>query len=143
MEIHLAQNHDTGKVMAYFHLVMDKELVIRECRLIRGERPFLAMPSRKRFDHCPNCTEKNALDADYCNGCGKPLPEVGDMTKLHADVVFPLHTSFRAYIEKTILDVYNLEASRAKHAKSSPPEKWLRYDLADGAINYMGAVSYG
>ena len=69
--------HSVGhRLRAFCSLTFDNTFVIRDVKLIEGnDGLFLAMPSRKLCDHCPDCGEKNHLRARYCNGCGRRLDE--------------------------------------------------------------------
>src|SRR5687767_4024069 len=65
-----------GRLRAFCSLTLDDTFVVRDVKLIEGnDGLFLAMPSRKLSDHCPQCHDKNHLRARYCNNCGGRLDE--------------------------------------------------------------------
>ncbi len=69
-------NGQAGRLKAFCALTFDQQFVVRDVKLIDGQDGlFLAMPSRKLSDHCPECDEKNHLRARFCNHCGTRLDE--------------------------------------------------------------------
>jgi stage V sporulation protein G len=118
--------HSHGsRLRAFCSLTFDNTFVIRDVKLIEGnDALFLAMPSRKLSDHCPDCGEKNHLRARYCNQCGGRLNEdrylqyrQGNGTsrlKLHADVAHPINARCRQQVEHRVIDAYWREVERSK-----------------------------
>ena len=121
-----------SRLKAFCSLTFDGTFVVRDVKLIDGnDGLFLAMPSRKLCDHCPNCSEKNHLRARFCNHCGKRLNEDRYLAhrngngqnrlKLHADIAHPINAECRQQIEKTVLAAYHREFERSKLPGYVPP----------------------
>jgi stage V sporulation protein G len=117
--------HRGSRLKAFCSLTFDDAFVIRDVKLIDGnDGLFLAMPSRKLCDHCPNCRDKNHLRAHFCNNCGSRLNEERQhqsrngsghaRTKLHADIAHPITASFRMEIESKVLAEYRHELERSQ-----------------------------
>lgn len=112
-DIHIEMARDEGKVLAFARIVLDGEFVVRELKLIRGPtKLFVAMPDRKIHDHCPRCTRKNQLQAEWCNWCGKNLggprdpQSVNGRSKYHQDVAHPVGPELREEIEQAVIAAY-------------------------------------
>src|SRR5262249_48393052 len=93
---------------------------------------FVAMPSRKLTDRCPECGCKNHLRARFCNHCGLALDDdralrpLEGRTELHADIDHPIHSQCRDSIQKAILKAYQDEREKAQR-----PGYICRYDELD------------
>ena len=62
------------RLQAFCSITFDHCFVIRDLKIIQGSKgSFVAMPSRKLTDRCPQCEAKNHLRAPYCNECGAAL----------------------------------------------------------------------
>lgn len=103
-------------LLAYVTVEFDKCFVIHGMRLIdkTGGRNgwFVAMPSKKAGDRCPNCGAYNAFDAKFCEQCGtlcqnRPmlLTELG--VRRHQDVAHPITTEFRRELEVAVFAAYD------------------------------------
>ena len=114
-----------SRLKAFCSLTFDDTFVIRDVKLIDGnDGLFLAMPSRKLSDHCPQCHEKNHLRARFCNHCGTRLNEDRHLQyrngngqnrlKLHADIAHPINAECRAEIQHRVMDEYWSEVERSK-----------------------------
>jgi stage V sporulation protein G len=114
-----------SRLKAFCSLTFDDTFVIRDVKLIDGnDGIFLAMPSRKLSDHCPQCGDKNHLRARYCNHCGTRLNEDRHLQyrngngqnrlKLHADIAHPINAECRAEIQTRVMDEYWHEVERSK-----------------------------
>jgi stage V sporulation protein G len=161
VRINLCGDHGS-RLKAFCSLTFDNTFVIRDVKLIDGnDGLFLAMPSRKLCDHCPNCKEKNHLRARYCNQCGRRLNETrylqyrngngncaaghDSRLKLHADIAHPINAHCREEIERRVLEAYDRELERSRQPGYVPPsldgEDFELYDdrparpAAAGAIN--------
>ena len=123
-----------GRLRAFCSLTFDDTFVIRDVKLIEGNGGlFLAMPSRKLSDHCPQCNDKNHLRARYCNNCGARLDEDrhlryrnanssgGSRLKLHADIAHPINAECRRQIEQVVFRAYEQEIERSKQPGYVPP----------------------
>ena len=124
------------KLRAFCSVTLGNAFVIRDLKIIEGTRgPFIAMPSRKLTDRCPNCSGKNALRARFCNECGGPLtPDRSDRdpqgrSRLHADIAHPIHAAARKDMENKILKEYEAEVERSKQPGYTPVEI---YDTPEG-----------
>src|SRR5439155_23822297 len=68
------------RLLAFCSITFDDMFVIRDLKIIEGGKgSFVAMPSRKLTDRCPQCGSKNHLRARYCNQCGHKLDEDRDI----------------------------------------------------------------
>lgn len=126
------------RLLGFCSLTFDDMFVVRDLKIIEGTKGFfVAMPSRKLTDRCPECGCKNHLRARFCNHCGLALdddralrmtssrPGAGKV-KLHADVAHPIHARCRDLIQKAVLQAYRDERERAKL-----PGYVCRYDEID------------
>jgi len=102
-------------------ITLDGVFVVRDVKIIEGPNGvFVAMPSRKVTDACPQCRCKNHLRARFCNQCGTPLGVKGNSmgedgwTKLHCDVAHPINATCRALVQEAIVKAYREEVERAK-----------------------------
>ena len=134
------------RLQAFCSITFDDCFVIRDLKIIEGTKgSFVAMPSRKLTDRCPQCGSKNHLRARHCNQCGTRLDEnraLRDMdgrAKLHADIAHPINSSCRESIQIAILRAFQEEKERAKQ-----PGYVCRYDDYDAeyeAESYTQIVS--
>ena len=110
------------KLKAYATVTFDNAFVVRNIKVIEGNNGvFIAMPSRKLKFACPKCGFKNEIRSKYCNQCGAQLPltsapvetdAVGGAQSEHKDIAHPITQSFREYLQKRILDIYEQERKR-------------------------------
>jgi stage V sporulation protein G len=109
------------RLLAFCSVTFDDAFVVRDLKIIEGSKgSFVAMPSRKLTDRCPQCGYKNHLRARHCNQCGQKLDEdraTRDATgraKLHADIAHPINSACREVVQSAVLKSYNEEKERAK-----------------------------
>ena len=105
------------KLRAYCSVTFDNAFIVRDIKIIEGPRgEFVAMPSRKVGERCPECGMKNHLGSKFCNECGGRLPaeRKGGTTRRHADIAHPLHADARAAIQERILKSYREEVERSR-----------------------------
>ena len=121
------------RLQAFCSITFDDCFVIRDLKIIEGTKgSFVAMPSRKLTDRCPECGCKNHLRAKNCNQCGKRLDENRALrgsdgrAKLHADIAHPINSSCREYLQKAIIEAFQDEKQRSKQ-----PGYVCRYDDYD------------
>jgi stage V sporulation protein G len=135
-EVRISLCRGGGRVKAFCCLTFDHTFVVRDVKLIDGnEGMFLAMPSRKLSDHCPQCGEKNHLRAHFCNECGGRLnpdrlgqsPGAGRI-KLYADVAHPISPEARRHLEQRVAMAYREELERSRRPGYVP----VRLDEDDG-----------
>ena len=109
------------RLQAFCSLTFDGSFVIRDLKIIQGTKgSFVAMPSRKLTDHCPRCSAKNHLRAQYCNECGvrmhqdRALKSDDGRAKLYADIAHPINSECREMIQEQVLIAYVSELERSK-----------------------------
>lgn len=129
----MEDNHENERLQAFCSVTLDDAFVVRDLKIIEGTKgSFVAMPSRKLTDHCPQCGCKNHLRARYCNQCGAKLDEsravrdADGRVKLHADIAHPINSACREVIQTAVLKAYQEERERAKQ-----PGYVCRYDDYD------------
>ncbi|MCF6157702.1 MAG: stage V sporulation protein G [wastewater metagenome] len=117
-----------NRLQAFCSITIDNDFVVRDLKVIEGHKgAFVAMPSRKLTDRCPNCSGKNHLMAKYCNDCGAKLDEkratkgVGRL-KLHADTAHPINSRCREEIQEKVLRAYREEVEKSKQPGYKPPK---------------------
>ncbi len=120
VKIFLKEGQDK-KLKAYATLTFDNMFVVRNVKVIEGTKGlFVAMPSRKLKDPCPKCNFRNAVRSKFCNQCGaslpvtehKPAPAAGDdaaRQSEHKDIAHPITTECRDYIQKKVLEAYEID----------------------------------
>ena len=104
------------RLRAFCSITIDGCFVVRDLKIINGTKgPFVAMPSRKLTDRCPQCAAKNCLRAVYCSQCGVQLPEeraargADGRAKLYADIAHPINSQCRETIQHDVLDAFERE----------------------------------
>src|SRR5437773_686786 len=109
------------RLQAFCSVTFDDMFVIRDLKIIEGTKgSFVAMPSRKLTDRCPQCHCKNHLRARFCNQCGTRLDEnrgirgADGRAKLHADIAHPINSACREIIQSAVLKAYTEERERSK-----------------------------
>ena len=109
------------RLLAFCSITFDDMFVIRDLKIIEGGKgSFVAMPSRKLTDRCPQCGCKNHLRARHCNQCGHKLDEdratrdADGRAKLHADIAHPINSACREVVQTAILKAYQEERERSK-----------------------------
>lgn len=117
------------KLRAFCSVTFDNALVVRDLKIIEGQRGvFVAMPSRKMSDRCPQCSAKNHLRAQFCNECGHRLPPDradaggGGRPKLYADIAHPINAAAREALETRILAAYREEVEKSRLPGYRPVE---------------------
>jgi stage V sporulation protein G len=117
----MEDNHENERLQAFCSVTFDDAFVVRDLKIIEGTKgSFVAMPSRKLTDHCPQCGCKNHLRARYCNQCGSKLDEnratrdADGRVKLHADIAHPINSACREVIQTAVLKAYQEERERSK-----------------------------
>ncbi|MGD2175054.1 MAG: SpoVG family protein [Candidatus Brocadiaceae bacterium] len=118
----------SDRLRAFCSITIDDDFVVHDLRVIEGRKGFfVAMPSRKLTDNCPECGSKNELRAHYCSRCGHRLdenratsgPDARD--KFHVDVAHPINTPCREMLQRTVLAAY--EAERERVEQGLPPQR--------------------
>ena len=117
------------RLLAFCSITVDDSFVVRDLKIIQGDSAdFVAMPSRKLTDRCPECSNKNGLRARFCEQCGVELDANrsdgdGSRAKLYADVAHPINARCRKDLEAAIIEAYEAELIAAKK-----PNYVCRYD---------------
>ena len=134
------------RLQAFCSVTFDDAFVVRDLKIIDGTKgPFVAMPSRKLTDRCPQCGCKNHLRARFCNQCGAKLNEdrgirdADGRAKLHADIAHPINSACREVIQTAVLKAFKEERERSKQ-----PGYVCRYDEIDAGDyedNYQQMIS--
>lgn len=144
IRIQFANNRD-GKLKAFCTITFDDCFVVRDLKIIRGTVGlFVAMPSRKLADLCPNCRAKNHLRARYCNECGSRLApdraERGAMgrAKLYADIAHPVHSDYREELQRRVLEAYDQAVRRDRRPGRPFPGNGVA-DIPDEAADFAEA----
>lgn len=115
------------RLLAFCSVILGDAFVIRDVKIIGSTRgPFIAMPSRRLADRCPECGGKNHRRARYCNECGDRLsrPRVDTdgrgRQRLHADIAHPINAEARNLLERLVLEAYDAEVERSKAEGYAP-----------------------
>lgn len=118
------------RLRAFCSVTLDKCFVVRDLKVISGEQGlFVAMPSRKLTDRCPDCGNKNGLRANFCEQCGVALGsdrarrEDTGRVKLYADIAHPINARCREELQTAVVDAFEKELILAKE-----PGYSCRYD---------------
>jgi stage V sporulation protein G len=109
------------RLCGYCTITLDGAFVVRDIKIIDGPNGlFVAMPSRKLMDHCPDCRGKNHLRARFCNTCGGALDENrhtrvdAGRVKLHSDLAHPINAVTRSMVQDAIIGAYRQELARSQ-----------------------------
>src|SRR5215471_1444311 len=109
------------RLQAFCSITFDTCFVIRDLKIIEGAKgSFVAMPSRKLTDRCPQCHSKNHLRSLYCNQCGARLQEdratkdEDGRAKLYADIAHPINSRCREMIQTEVLQAFEEEVIKSK-----------------------------
>lgn len=121
VRVRLRDNTDK-KLKAYVTITFDQKFVVRDVKVIDGKKGlFVAMPSRKLRESCPECRFGNEIRSKFCSQCGhrlentpKPLQGSIELKSEHRDLAHPITSQAREYIQEKVLAAY--EAERAKVA---------------------------
>lgn len=109
------------RLQAFCSITFDHSFVIRDLKIIEGAKgSFVAMPSRKLTDRCPQCHTKNQLRACFCNQCGARLKEERALkndegrAKLYADIAHPINSRCREMIQREVIQAFKEEQIKAE-----------------------------
>lgn len=130
------------RLRAFCSITLENDFVIRDLKVIDGTNgPFVAMPSRKLADRCPQCGHKNHLRARFCNECGKKLADgrtgkkMGRRTKLHADIAHPINANCRERIQNIVVEAYQNELEKSKLPGYKPQHMDVDLDTYDADMD--------
>src|SRR5262249_38940298 len=117
----MEDNTENERLQAFCSVTFDDAYVVRDLKIIEGAKgSFVAMPSRKLTDRCPQCGCKNHLRARFCNNCGGKLDEdratrdADGRVKLHADIAHPINSACREVIQSAVLRAFQIEKEKSK-----------------------------
>src|SRR5438876_1107011 len=130
------------RLLSFCSVTFDDAFVIRDLKIIEGAKGlFVAMPSRKLTDRCPQCGCKNHLRARFCNSCGGKLDEdratrdADGRAKLHADIAHPINSAAREVVQSAVLKAYKEERELSKQpGYVSTYDEFDAGDYEDGAL---------
>jgi stage V sporulation protein G len=135
-------HHRSDRLRAFCSITIDDDFVVHDLRVIEGRKGFfVAMPSRKLSDNCPQCGGKNELRSKFCSECGARLssdrlPRAASAhDKLHVDVAHPINTPCREMLQDIVLRAYEEEEERAKQGLA-PRHEYLPEGLDDLSDHY-------
>mgnify|MGYP001565626798 CR=1 FL=1 len=121
VKVKLVRSRSDEKLKAYCTMTFDGEFVVRDIKVIEGTSGyFIAMPSRKVTDRCPECGGKNPLRSKFCSDCGAELaaergmPDETGRVKLYLDVAHPIHQACRERLQKAAVEAVLAEQARPK-----------------------------
>ena len=112
-------------------MTFDRCFVVRNIKIIDGKNGlFVAMPSHKPKVGCERCRFKNDAGGRFCSQCGAPLPvverspagsgaEVTDAAA-HRDIAHPITVEFRQYLQRKVLEAYEVELEKNRSGSASP-----------------------
>ncbi|PIU42263.1 MAG: hypothetical protein COS99_01275 [Candidatus Omnitrophica bacterium CG07_land_8_20_14_0_80_42_15] len=118
------------KLKAYATITIDNAFVVRNVKVIEGNKGlFVAMPSRKIKESCPKCNFKNTVRSKFCNQCGSVLPPPKKIETTnpknreseHKDIAHPISFECRDYIQKKVLEAYDIEKKKQGSQPVSQP----------------------
>ena len=115
------RNNTDKKLKAYATMTFDHEFVVRDVKVIEGKKGlFVAMPSRKLRESCPECRFGNEIRNKFCSQCGHRLENItrslegsGEAKSEHRDLAHPITSQAREYIQGKVLEAYEAEKAKA------------------------------
>jgi len=121
------RNDRNKKLRAYATVTFDNQFVVRDIKVISGKKGlFVAMPSRKLKEPCPECGHMNVVRSRFCNQCGARIegrqpgpPRVPDPRAEHRDIAHPITQEARNYIQSAVLEAYEKELARQQGSAPS------------------------
>ncbi len=132
IKVFLKEGQDK-KLKAYATVTFDNCFVVRNIKVIEGNKGmFVAMPSRKVKEPCPKCRFRNTIRSKFCNQCGSSLPQAEarpimqtseDMARQseHKDIAHPITADCRDYIQKKVLEAYDIENKNGPVSSGAKP----------------------
>ena len=122
-----SRESDDKKLKAFATITFDDCFVVRNIKIIEGTKGlFVAMPSRKIKESCPNCNFKNPARNKFCGQCASPMPpskivedheDRNQRQSEHRDIAHPITAECRDKIQKKVLEAYKSERPSIASAK--------------------------
>lgn len=121
VRVFLRNKDSNKKLKSYITVTFDDCFVVRDVKVIEGSKGlFVAMPSAKMKTTCPQCGHRNVVRSKYCNQCSatieqqiKPTATAEETRQTeHKDIAHPITPDCREYIQKKVLEAYELEMGR-------------------------------
>jgi len=100
---------------AYVTIILDNFFLIRDLKIINGPKGlFVAMPTRRTMERCPQCQHRNPFGARFCNACGEELVQrqLLPSERVFIDVAHPISSDGRQYMHQKIISAYKANASK-------------------------------
>ncbi len=123
VKIFRKENRDK-KLKAFATVTFDDCFVVRDLKVIEGSKGlFVAMPSRRVKEPCPNCGHRNVVRSKFCNNCGKPLQDNLNISREdeHRDIAHPINLECREMVQKAVLGAYNAEVNIGSSGEGAQP----------------------
>lgn len=116
------ERHRNGDgLYAIVSVVFDHELAVKNIKLVKVRGTFLlCMPRREKVKDCLSCGSKNEFLSAFCKDCGVKFTEsVNEEERAFQDLVHPIDSSFRRYLEKEVIQEYRRVSP---NDKNNPPK---------------------
>lgn len=127
VRVYKKDDHDK-KLRAFATVTFDGCFVVRDIKIIDGSKGlFVAMPSRKIKEPCPQCRNRIVIGSRFCCQCGAKIhdgersqpQDLSDKQSEYRDIAHPITADFRDQIQKAILLAY--EEQKHKLSSESHP----------------------
>lgn len=123
VKVYLKDSGDS-KLKAFVTITLDHVFVVHDLKVIEGKKGlFVAMPSVKMKEPCPQCLRKIPVRSKFCSECGAKLPEIHhtdaqEEHQDHKDLAHPITAEMRDIIRQKILDAYEMECKKGSEKHS-------------------------
>ena len=95
---------DDKRLLGYCSIVFDGCFVVRDLKIIQGDSGiFIAMPSKVARKHCPDCGQKNPINAKYCSECGEAFVHEHPPERRFEDIAFPTSRQARQQMTQKVV----------------------------------------
>ena len=125
VRIKLVEDPEHHRLKAFCSVTIDGCFVIRDIKVVEGARGLMvAMPSRKKTEHCARCGAKVAVTAQFCEHCGARLERFdgpGRGGDSYVDIAHPITPRCRERLERRILNAYESELETWGRSSDASP----------------------
>jgi len=104
-----------GSLRASCSIVFDNALTVHGIKILEEPRGLIVvMPDKEITRHCVKCSEKNPIQATFCNKCGIRLTmrkadrDINNNLELYVDVAHPLNKEFDKLIQEKVIEAYKI-----------------------------------